>query len=82
MFKVVATVFSRQSPMGLSYKGYKNYIKTHEATWPLELIGSKYDCTGRGTPHKKMANGSNRICSWDPRWVLDARTDWPPDRQW
>jgi hypothetical protein len=25
---------------------HKNCIQTHEAKWPLEFIGGKYDCAG------------------------------------
>jgi hypothetical protein len=25
---------------------HKNCIKTHEAKWPLNFIGGKYDCAG------------------------------------
>jgi hypothetical protein len=55
MFTVVETVFQQimteLSGAELEEQNnghHKNCIKTHEAKWPLEFIGGKYDCAGQG----------------------------------
>jgi hypothetical protein len=53
MFTVVATIFQQilTAQWGRSRRRqkighHKNCIKTHEAKWPLDSIGGKYDCAG------------------------------------
>jgi hypothetical protein len=56
MFTVVATIFQQimtqlkgaETEKRRTMAFTKNYIKTHEAIWPLEFIGGKYECCGEG----------------------------------